>query len=237
MRIVAKVYHFRHFSTAKSLTNNSFCVGMNEESNLPLLKHGQTVLGLGSFVMTQEEWIARLKKIAQESKCLTGDLLVALDSLFQSAMFTYQHPSLVQRYGSAAPTILAEIQEAQKRRALRDAERYLRLKKYVEVSGKGDQIIGLTQTGRARALEICMSKITKELPEKRYCVATFDIPEDTRVTRWQIRRRLRAIGFEQYQLSVWITKKDICDEMAEYIQLIGAEKWVMIFRAEKKIGE
>ena len=187
--------------------------------------------------MTQEEWIARLKKIAQESKCLTGDLLVALDSLFQSAMFTYQHPSLVQRYGSAAPTILAEIQEAQKRRALRDAERYLRLKKYVEVSGKGDQIIGLTQTGRARALEICMSKITKELPEKRYCVATFDIPEDTRVTRWQIRRRLRAIGFEQYQLSVWITKKDICDEMAEYIQLIGAEKWVMIFRAEKKIGE
>ncbi len=184
--------------------------------------------------MTKEAYADVLKRLAKESKHLTSDLLVTLDDLFRSALFTYQHPSLVQRYGSAAPVILAEIEEARKRRALRDAERYLRLKKYVRVSKEGDRIIGLTASGRAHALEIKMSQKPKELPENWYCIAAFDIPEDTRTTRWQIRHRLRNIGFEQYQLSVWVTKKNIRDEMTEYIQLIGAEKWVTIFNGEVK---
>ena len=77
------------------------------------------MLGLGSFVMTQKEWVARLKKLAQESKDLTGELLVAIDELLQNSTFAYYHPSFIA-CGSGGRALMAELEEACARKALND---------------------------------------------------------------------------------------------------------------------
>src|SRR3989338_8495210 len=140
------------FSTAQTLTTSKKRVGINEESNLPLLKHGRTMLGLGSFVMTQKEWVARLKKLAQESKDLTGELLVAIDELLQNSTFAYYHPSFIA-CGSGGRALMAGLEEACARKALNDLKRQLRQKKYIELSKECDRIIRLTETGQARCLD------------------------------------------------------------------------------------
>jgi CRISPR-associated endonuclease Cas2 len=59
----------------------------------------------------------------------------------------------------------------------------------------------------------------------------FDVPEDIRRIRSMIRRLLKSIGFEQLQRSVWYGNVGIEKELREYMDKLGAIKYVKIFRA------
>lgn len=181
--------------------------------------------------MNKEEWVRKLKHLAVNSKDLTGDVLIAIEETLDNALFVYNHPSFMAN-GSAGRAIMAEIEEAQERRRLKDIKRRLRYKQYVKLSEEGDRIICLTNAGQARCLETKIRQKSEELPEGWLCVAAFDIPEDMKQMRRNLRYKLRHLGFELHQRSVWISKQDICKEMHQYIQLIKAEKWVTIFRAK-----
>ena len=179
--------------------------------------------------MTKEEWVAKLEYTAKTSKDLVGDCLIMLDEFIEGAFFSYYHPSFIGN--PFGPEILAEIEEANRRKRIKDMERYLRRKKYIKISQEGDQIISrLTKMGEIRSLKTRINQQDKNLPEGEYCIVTFDIPEDTRITRKYIRRMLKDFGFEQHQLSVWICSKDIAQEIEELIKHIKAHHWITVFR-------
>ncbi|HBL39604.1 TPA: CRISPR-associated endonuclease Cas2 [Candidatus Uhrbacteria bacterium] len=210
---------------------NKRCYDNDASNRLSLLRCGRNN-PIASFhpFMTKQEWIARIEFLAKTSKNLTGDLLSALGEFMSRAQFSYMHPSFMgDPFG---PEILAEIREAQLRREIKERARYLRRKKYVEHQRKGDTIIAkITDDGLASIFEQDICKVEQRLPDGEYVVVAFDIPEDTKLTRQLFRRRLKTFGFEQHQLSVWICQRDVAEEVVRWVQAIGAQRWVSVFRA------
>ncbi|PIP30803.1 hypothetical protein CO123_02305 [bacterium (Candidatus Howlettbacteria) CG_4_9_14_3_um_filter_37_10] len=65
----------------------------------------------------------------------------------------------------------------------------------------------------------------------------FDIPEKQRHKRDFFRRKLKELGFKQYQLSAWICPFDFADEIDELIYEIGINKYVQYIIGESIKGE
>lgn len=62
-------------------------------------------------------------------------------------------------------------------------------------------------------------------------VVIFDIPEQKRVVRDMFRRKLKHWGFKSYQLSVWVTKQDVIENLKRTIKELGIEKWVAVLES------
>ncbi|MBI2485180.1 CRISPR-associated endonuclease Cas2 [Candidatus Uhrbacteria bacterium] len=70
------------------------------------------------------------------------------------------------------------------------------------------------------------------LPDGKDCLVVFDIPEQCRAIRRQWRNFLRASGFIQYQLSVWISPFDAAQPLTRLIHLAGVDRWIRVYIAE-----
>ena len=183
--------------------------------------------------MTKEEWVAKLEFAAKTSKDLTGDLMILLDEFIRSATFAYGHPSFIGS-GPFGPEILAGIQDAKIRKMIRERAVYLRKQEYIRLQKKAGHVsFKMTKDGRVRILYQKIRYQERVLPGGELTIVAFDIPEDIKATRWILRKRLREFGFEQHQKSVWVTQKDIASDLAAYIGLIGARKWVSIFKGSR----
>ena len=88
----------------------------------------------------------------------------------------------------------------------------------------------MSKDGKNRMLQQRIFHQEKLLPDKVYVIVVFDIPEDTRMTRSRLRLQLKKFGFEPYQLSVWVSQKDVAEDMEKYLRLIGAHHWVHVFQ-------
>lgn len=91
------------------------------------------------------------------------------------------------------------------------------------VQKKGKKYVEITDAGR-RALALEEAKATKLAGakrkwDKRYRMVIFDIPEQRRGVREQLRRLMRECGFLCIQKSVWLSPYD-CEEL---IALVKAE--------------
>lgn len=74
-----------------------------------------------------------------------------------------------------------------------------------EVNGK--TVIRLTERGKRRKLEYDIEylKVPKQIKwDGKWRMAMFDIPEDKKVARETLRRKLVQLGFAQFQKSVWV---------------------------------
>ncbi|MDA1038251.1 MAG: hypothetical protein O2877_01005 [bacterium] len=184
--------------------------------------------------MTRTEWITKLEYIAKTSTDLVGDVLIANAEFMHDVSFHYFHPKF---HGDPfTREILADMKEAHERKTIRDTQRYLRKQNYIENRTLGNSIIQLlTINGELRRLERQIQQINRMLPADTYSVMTFDIPEDTKDLRLKLRGKLKSFCFEQHQRSVWISTKDCSNELAEYIKLSGAEKWVSVFEATLRL--
>lgn len=181
--------------------------------------------------MKKEEWVAQLEFLAKTSKELSLDLLQALGEFYTQMDFAYRHPSFIGN--PFGPEILAGIREAQLRREIREKAKYLRLKKFIRIQKEGDKIIcKITKEGQLRVLcqKICHQE--RFLSEKNYTIVVFDIPEDAKRTRIQLRRQLKKFGFELYQRSVWVSQKNVAEDLSRYIRCIRAQKWVSVFEGK-----
>src|SRR3990167_5339599 len=181
--------------------------------------------------MTKTQWVAELEFLAKTSKDLTFDLLWAFERIASRANFVYSNPSFAGN--PFGPEILAEIREAQLRKEIRERTRYLRRKKCIQIQKTGKQTVcKMTKEGQVRALYQRIRHQDICLGEGEYTIVAFDIPEDTKATRWWWRKRLREFGFELHQRSVWISQKDVALDLSEYIRRVGAQKWVSVFRGK-----
>ena len=93
----------------------------------------------------------------------------------------------------------------------------------------------LTTKGVGRLLELRIKRKigAKQKVKKKYFVLIFDIPEKERGRRDLFRRRLKELGFEKIQQSVWITQYNILKEVKALIKIFDLNSYVKFFIAEK----
>ena len=107
----------------------------------------------------------------------------------------------------------------------------LRKKGYIEkYKDQSKIILKLTQLGQDWLL--------KHLPEDNYNwdgiwrLVIFDIPESQRRIRNILRRRLKEWGFNQWQKSVWATKKPLTEALRSLVKQLEVEDWVLVIETE-----
>lgn len=102
-------------------------------------------------------------------------------------------------------------------RAVRRAEVNNYIEKRVAAGGRPEWI--LTKEGQKKAIKIFpLLKLAGRPWQGWWLVVTFDIPEIARKTRDSIRRQLTAIGFGQWQKSVYVSPHDIADDLAKLLR-------------------
>ncbi|MDP2930569.1 MAG: hypothetical protein Q8N56_03130 [bacterium] len=93
-------------------------------------------------------------------------------------------------------------------RKFKDVFYYLKKAGLIAGEPKGDYLyIGLTLKGRMEAEKCQITMLTIPRPEKwdgKWRLVMFDIPENTRLIREALRRKLKAFGFSSFQKSAWI---------------------------------
>ncbi|MBU0531609.1 hypothetical protein KJ910_03940 [Patescibacteria group bacterium] len=94
-------------------------------------------------------------------------------------------------------------------------------------------VVKLSTRGRVEALKNRICETKKQLTKGRACLVIFDIPEHVRNVRWCLRSILKEAGFQNVQLSVWKTEKDIIHDFRELIGELKISDWVQVYVAKQ----
>ncbi|MBI2120039.1 MAG: hypothetical protein HYT94_00255 [Parcubacteria group bacterium] len=105
--------------------------------------------------------------------------------------------------------------------------------KYIEElkSGDGKPRIRLTKKGEAHFQKILFEDIRLPPPQKwdgKWWFVLFDVPIDRAKAREALRWRLKALGFYQYQKSVWVYPHPCEKEILYVADFFGVGKFVEI---------
>ena len=97
---------------------------------------------------------------------------------------------------------------------------YLKKRKVIKVREvNGKTVIKLTEKGNRRKLEYDIEhlRISNDVPwDGKWRMVMFDIPEDKKVAREALRRKLKDLGFAQFQKSVWLYPYP-CEEEIDFV--------------------
>jgi CRISPR-associated endonuclease Cas2 len=75
--------------------------------------------------------------------------------------------------------------------------------------------------------------VAEKLGRNAKLLVIFDIPESAAHLRRELRALLRKLGFNQVQLSVWITSYDHREVITEAIEELGLAKYVEMYEAAR----
>lgn len=113
---------------------------------------------------------------------------------------------------------------------LRTEINYLHRFKFIEKKNKKDGSIAiiLTKKGKFKALNYQLENIKnkKEEWDKKWRLVSFDIPEQYKIGRDALRRKLKKVGFHELQKSVLITPFNCKKEIMELIKYFNLDKYV-----------
>lgn len=150
-------------------------------------------------------------------KIVTNFILLALEKVVDSYVvfedFAY-NPMLVGR--------------DLKKSDLAQALKRLRENGFVELIDDKQLSFRLTDSGRDRALWLKMNEIDEKWDGK-WRIVIWDVPEKRRAARDLLRYKLKQLGFQKFQKSVWGSKKNCTKELRNFIKKVGIEDWVMVF--------
>ncbi len=145
----------------------------------------------------------------------------AVDGYVRFEDFTYHH----YRYHYGVPEL--------KKSALAQALKRLRERGYIEKVDNRDVgkiVYKLTEGGREFIL---LNKNEDQIEwDGKWRIVVFDIPETKKVIRELLRRRLKLWGFNQWQKSVWASKKNLTNKLRNLIKDLGIEDWVLVIESE-----
>lgn len=89
----------------------------------------------------------------------------------------------------------------------------------------------LTDKGKQKAVwESVM--ISDEKWDGKWRIVIFDVPEKRREARNLLRSSLKNWGFNQWQQSVWATKKNCTKALRNFIKSAGIEDWVLVLESD-----
>lgn len=165
------------------------------------------------------------------SKLLLHLLATSGRATVDFAIFFHDMRHHRQAYMMGGHTLVKEYQRLQKQRVALEALRQLQRRNYLKAKKVGNRLlITLTQKGTTASLS---SKL-QQAPTRTdglYIVVIFDVPQSQNTARRQLRLLLRQGGFTKLQQSVWMSKTDTYDLIAQFIKRIKLEPWVNVFRA------
>lgn len=153
---------------------------------------------------------------------LTEIILIALektvDGYIRLQDFTYNPARYV--YGDPSSLKKSNLSQAIKR---------LRQKGLIQESLKDSElVIKLTTLGKSL---IQPNLLPEQEWDGIWRIVLFDIPEEKRLVRDLLRRRLRSWGFYPWQQSVWITKNNVTDRLRNLIVKLNIPDWVVIIES------
>lgn len=115
--------------------------------------------------------------------------------------------------------------------SLAKALQRLRVAGFVELVADKEFILRLTDRGRERAI-LAQLQSSGGKWDGKWRIVIFDVPEKRRSVRDLLRHNLKSWGFNPWQQSVWVTKRNCTEALRKYIQNIGIEDWVMILESD-----
>ena len=115
-----------------------------------------------------------------------------------------------------------------KKRELEDSFSYMKRADYLSIDKQGKQIyISLTEKGKKRAGKYQLDdlKIKKQKEwDGLWRIVVFDIPDLTKIKREALRGKLKELGFQLFQRSVWIHPFDCKKEINLLKKFFGFKK-------------
>lgn len=94
-----------------------------------------------------------------------------------------------------------------------------------EVEKEGQKFLSLTSCGQMKVIKYLAESKVKEWDGK-WRILFFDIPEKNRMKREVLRKKLKELGFQRYQLSAWISPYDFTDEIQLLINHLDIAPYV-----------
>ena len=159
-------------------------------------------------------------------KSLTNLILLTLeksvDGYVRMEHFAYK-PHLYAYYGWWDRTL--------KKSALALALKRLRENGFIDLIDDKELVFRLTEKGRDKALWTRM-KFIDEKWDGKWRIVIWDVPEKRRVARDLLRNKLKYLGFQQLQKSVWVTKKNCTQPLRDFIKQIGIKDWVRVIETD-----
>ncbi len=124
---------------------------------------------------------------------------------------------------------LRRLKKEKQKKALQLRIAYLKRKKFIQSTRKGDRLIYIiTNKGKVKLLREQLQNAPKH-KNGIITLVTFDIPETQRTSRKFLCRFLKDLNFKQAQKSVWFSQKDFGDQLAVFFRKHKLEKWINIF--------
>lgn len=119
---------------------------------------------------------------------------------------------------------------------------YLRSKKLVKVVGQGDNrfLIKITKLGQSKLKEFALENMAIKAPERwdnKWRAVVFDVPEKYKTARDSLRRKLRELGFYQFQRSIFLHPYPVEDEILFIVSAHEIERFVEIFTIENLLDD
>lgn len=122
------------------------------------------------------------------------------------------------------------FEKQQKKRALSR----LRKKQWVTHETQGERIVfQLDSNAMITGLKEQVITSKKKLENGQHTLVVFDFPEAAKKARTAFRSFLKKAEFQQKQLSVWISEKDVLKNLRSIIRLLKLEKWVEVYTIQE----
>ncbi len=161
----------------------------------------------------------------------TARILVDIGQAIEDVHFGLSRPGLVVRFGIEGAREFLDRKEAKLRR-----QEFRRLEKRRLIDRKKIADGYLTSFSKAGFEEYMaqLSMNANNLPGGQICLISFDIPEDHKRLRNQVRHILKRLGFKQMHRSVWCCSKNISDYVARlFSSRFKSDNWFRVFLASE----
>lgn len=143
------------------------------------------------------------------------------------ALIPYSKPNLLLAYKPGLFFRELEKVSRYKQATLESAYYRAERQKLIE---RRDNLIRLTAQGKRKIAPF----IAKEIGGQAHLMVIFDIPEDVENTRRKFRAVLKEWQFKQIQKSVWITNKDLVDEIVVLVKEMELGNYVQIYESARR---
>lgn len=139
-------------------------------------------------------------------------------------------PNSAKLFDKPLTKLLSRLDERARDRELRRTMHYMKQRGLISYDTHDYQNgIRLTPKGKKRLEEKSINELAIARPDSwdgRWRLVFFDIPEDLKHRRNALSRRLRWLGFQQLQKSIWIHPFPCRTEMEALTEHIGVRKFV-----------
>jgi len=168
---------------------------------------------------------------------LTLSILKAIDrgfDILELLEMTQRHQKVFMIEGFEG---LRRLKRKKQQREIKLRLAYLKRKKFIQITRQGNRLISaLTNKGKVKIFRTQLQNVSNH-KDGTVTLVIFDIPESERTSREFLRRFLKDLNFKQLQKSVWISKKDFGNQLANFFRKHKLNGWINVFVGQFRLPE